>query len=500
MKQQNLKCLIFTLLIAFSFITCKKTDEDVLANISTTSAPDQTAKFFTIPPSTSPAVQLVVREIEKRNKSTEFVNEFVQNCGFPVWDKVMLLSVSGANNILGNVSQDTVIYIPLVLPNGSSVNGYIRAVINDSISISHALASDYAQHPFTPAPGTTADMFAAKIMYLNGLVFNKQHFRILDKRLFHGNTNYADSANISRMVKIEPVDANSLLALICYNQSVWTIGANWHCTHTGPCEAGPCDGCNLCVDYSVSHNTTQNCVYEEMGGGTGNGVPWNPGPIGSGGINSSPIGYLPIGEIYSDFDPFITNTDPDIAWWTDEITTYPSQPKPSWAQIYANFPKKSDGSEMCGEDVYNLIGGNVRLMMPNPPNACALRVSRALNYSGVNIPNIPNHTFLGGDGKYYFLSSAKLYNFLRKTFGTPTTTLSQTQGGPGGVNFPSLLSGKKGIYLMQVNTPKLFGALGHASLYTGNSCVPHNCDQSSNNGCYFDAEGGVYKIYLWELN
>ena len=48
-------------------------------------------------------------------------------------------------------------------------------------------------------------------------------------------------------------------------------------------------------------------------------------------------------------------------------------------------------------------------------NACALRVSRALNYSGVTIPNIANHTFQGSDGKYYFLSSAKLYNWMIKT-------------------------------------------------------------------------------------
>lgn len=173
----------------------------------------------------------------------------------------------------------------------------------------------------------------------------------------------------------------------------------------------------------------------------------------------------------------------------------------------SNYPKKPDGTEMCGADVYNLVGGQVLANMPPGlyPNACAIRVSRALNYSGINIPVIPGHTYQGSDGKNYFLSSAKLYDFMKKTFKIPPNaansieTFTKSQGGSGGQNFASLLSGKKGIFLMQSSYPALFGALGHATLFNNNSCVQNTCD-GFHDGCYFDAQGGVEKITLFKLN
>lgn len=43
---------------------------------------------------------------------------------------------------------------------------------------------------------------------------------------------------------------------------------------------------------------------------------------------------------------------------------------------------------------------------------------------------------------------------------------------------------------MQVNNPADFGALGHATLYDGSSCI---------GDCYFNPPSGVYKIGLWIL-
>lgn len=79
-----------------------------------------------------------------------------------------------------------------------------------------------------------------------------------------------------------------------------------------------------------------------------------------------------------------------------------------------------NGKGLSGPAIYEIVKGTPKALRDdvlndsNPnndhdyDNACVLRVSIALNYSGVKIPNIPNHTFKGGDGKYYFLSAKKL--------------------------------------------------------------------------------------------
>jgi hypothetical protein len=161
-----------------------------------------------------------------------------------------------------------------------------------------------------------------------------------------------------------------------------------------------------------------------------------------------------------------------------------------------NYPKNSSGGDLPGPQVYSLVGDETLTAYNRDPihyqNACALRVSRALNYSGVNIPQITGQTYKGSDNKNYFLSSAKLFNFMKKTFGNGNIVLKQSDGGANGRLFQSKLAGHKGVYIMQASYPSKFGALGHATLFDGNDCIGgHN---------YFNATGGVDTITLWILN
>ena len=130
---------------------------------------------------------------------------------------------------------------------------------------------------------------------------------------------------------------------------------------------------------------------------------------------------------------------------------------------------------MPGPYVYSLAGGAVLAVYNSGPidyqNACALRVSRALNYSGVNIPQITGQTYKSADNKNYFLSLAKLYNFVKKTFGAGDKILPQSYGGMKGFLFQSKLSGHKGIYIMQAAYPAQLGALGHCTLFNGFDCI-----------------------------
>lgn len=216
-------------------------------------------------------------------------------------------------------------------------------------------------------------------------------------------------------------------------------------------------------------------------------------------------GYF-IGSAFDSFSnessPSISDSDPEATWWNDPTVYFSPQPKPTYANLYVNYPKNQYGDDMEAVDVFALVGGEpLSIYNSNPGangNACALRVSRALLYSGITIPNIPNQTFKGADNKYYFLSAARLYNFMNQTFGTTgpnVITLNQSQGGPDGVNFNSFLDGNNGIYIMKpvsrdINTG--FGASGHATLYSGGGCM--------GNHCYFDALGGVQVIRLWKFN
>ena len=75
---------------------------------------------------------------------------------------------------------------------------------------------------------------------------------------------------------------------------------------------------------------------------------------------------------------------------------------------------------------YKHIGGPLGEWAENSPeefgNTCAARLSRALNYSGFEIPKGTAGAYLGGDGKYYFINAKQMANYLSKdtVWGTPT--------------------------------------------------------------------------------
>lgn len=193
----------------------------------------------------------------------------------------------------------------------------------------------------------------------------------------------------------------------------------------------------------------------------------------------------------------------DANYWEDENLTFQQQTLPSWNDYFGAYPKNTDGTWMTGPDnVFGHVGGEVwqaRLDFPSQTtNTCALKVSIALNGAGINIPKIITTngnpgTLKGADGKYYFLNAKSLNAWMRKTFGTNPVNpnhfhYTAADGGTNGENFPSLLSGKKGIYSMISNDPNW--SSGHADILLGNlTCAA---------GCYFS--GPVQYIDIWVLD
>lgn len=185
-----------------------------------------------------------------------------------------------------------------------------------------------------------------------------------------------------------------------------------------------------------------------------------------------------------------------VGYWDDPNLVVQQQTLPSDAAFDAAFPKYASILPMPASEVYQLVGGPIYALHLADPinygNACALRVSRGLNYSGITIPNIPGQTYKGGDNKYYFLSAVYLLGWMKKTF-TNFVQYTGAQGGTNGSNFPTLLDGKKGIYIIIPNYSGRFGASGHADYWQNWFC---------NGDCYFNMDdmGGVNAVYFWQLN
>ena len=370
---------------------------------------------------------------------------------------------------------------------------------------------------------------ANQFMYLDNIVFGYSKFEITDKRLYN-YSNVPLSQNGSRFLYLKPVPQQKdyrtmgtiyVTGTACYD--AWVSG-NGDLVGVPP--GGSINYGGYWETRCYSYIQVVQIFNYDMSGGSPSSPP-APGS-GSGGNtttatgqfwDSTPcedpngwqtpdaptcrdgvIGWQPVDIVVSEeYNPNLPATDPDEQWWNDNSMSFPQQTLPSWSTLQSNYPKDAFGEDLAATEVYKLIGGTILNMRNANPqdfvNACAARVSRALNYSGITIPNIPNHTFQGADGKYYFLGAAKMYNWMIKTFGTTNAiVLNQSDGGPNGSLFASHLSGQKGIFLMKPVDIKAFGATGHATIYDGNGCV------GGVDHCYFGATGGVAKVVLFKLN
>lgn len=177
----------------------------------------------------------------------------------------------------------------------------------------------------------------------------------------------------------------------------------------------------------------------------------------------------------------------DDGYWSNPNLSFQSQELPSYQDFYDAFPKNSDGTWMYGADnIYNLVGGEVmqaRVDYPNETtNTCALKVSYALNGSGIIIPDLAGQTLEGSDGKFYFLNAKALCEWMKKTFINYEEYEDSEYSNP---NIHTLLNGQKGIIISIYNVG---GVTGHSDIYLGSGCASYlNC-----------AVGGT--VFWWNLN
>lgn len=167
--------------------------------------------------------------------------------------------------------------------------------------------------------------------------------------------------------------------------------------------------------------------------------------------------------------------------------------RPSWASVYAGYPKTSGGvsseNDLPAPAVFTSIFG-AGYDVNTYSNACGTRVSLALLSAGMTrvgtrkiMISEKAHTHYGS---FIEPGAAKLKDFLVSKWGKPENKISAP------VTFDKVdkaLNGKKGVYIMIPKSPSIFGASGHASLWTGTRVIGDH-DYISDNT---DA------VYFWEL-
>lgn len=156
---------------------------------------------------------------------------------------------------------------------------------------------------------------------------------------------------------------------------------------------------------------------------------------------------------------------------------------PQWNLLLQNFPNKPAG------EVFTEIGGKVKLNYDIGVfnNACATRISKALNFSGEKhkIPFFKTQGLNGNDivqvssgGKknWYIYRVKILKQYLSERYRQPKS-ISPT-------NYKRELSGKKGIIMFVVTGWS--DATGHADLWDGKKVVGSDYAEKAN------------QIFFWE--
>lgn len=145
--------------------------------------------------------------------------------------------------------------------------------------------------------------------------------------------------------------------------------------------------------------------------------------------------------------------------------------RPSFIRMWDNFAKVNRSVPQVGK----VVGGKVESNINDHifENACAIRMSYTLNYSGIIIPRDENRwkTSSGADKKCYIYRVSDMIKFLNSKFGK--------------ADISSGFDGKKGILLF--NVTGWSDATGHVTLWDGKKC---------SDKCYFPQSSGVQ---LWTL-
>lgn len=283
------------LFFSILFYSCRKTDYIYTQNNSD----DLAKQFLTLPPNTKPEVARIAALLKKKNEQTGFITQLAKQNGFALWDKA--ISIPQKQNPKNNLSKasnaiDTIVLIPVVLPNTNFVNAYIQAWLHDSITLRIYRANDYANYGFGSLQDSTfnAEKLALQCMLLDFETFGHKNFSLLDDSLMRSTTIPTGTLTKNRKVHIERCQntARNMAGRfelwsydVCVTTSTYNCPANGTCCTLANKPKGTCDACKGCWSHSTECVKSYFIVQVEdedpppPTGGTGN----DPGNGGTGG-------------------------------------------------------------------------------------------------------------------------------------------------------------------------------------------------------------------------
>lgn len=270
--------LVILLCLLLTGISCRKADV-ISVTENHNAAEKQTAK---VPAAISSEVSSVMNKFREESQYPGFSNMFKEKYGEPAWGKSLLLKKQTGNAIQ---AQDMLI-VPVLQPGDTEVRSYMEATLSEPVQLYMRTAAQYKSLAFGDAvnPVNDAERAAVRFMMLNQQVFGFNTFRVTDNRLFNGSASRNSNTRTERTVTLgnnNSSDARLAYVEICVTITITTT--NYHCTHTGSCSSGTCDGCYLCVSSSTTSNTTCEGWWEDDGGGGGGGTGGGTGGTGGGG-------------------------------------------------------------------------------------------------------------------------------------------------------------------------------------------------------------------------
>lgn len=140
---------------------------------------------------------------------------------------------------------------------------------------------------------------------------------------------------------------------------------------------------------------------------------------------------------------------------------------PKFTMLWQNFPDHDKYPTL--KELHKFIGGTLEKNIGTPGfpangNTCAVRMSRALNYSFFPISskvakNLKIETMTGADGKLYIFRVRNLKTYLQQELDITPSRVTK--------NFATAFSGKRGIVCFDISGWS--DASGHIALWDGSS-------------------------------
>jgi len=254
--------------------------------------------FLKVPGNAAPELKRIAQKLQELHQKAGFLTNIGKQEGLPIWNKAVITSHQNQNSrkkARTNAPGDTIVYIPLVIPNEKEVNAFIYARLNGNIHLDLFNSASYAGYGFGKITDTSnnAEKLAVQFMILNNIVFDYNDFKILDNHLFKGSTH---SNEKDKSVHISHISNNGSIAQrgngvefweyeVCTSHKYLKCSSDNRCCPDGSCSAckQECwkDSEPVCEKVTVIVFS----LDDDPGPGSGEG-----GSGGGGGLGGAPTG------------------------------------------------------------------------------------------------------------------------------------------------------------------------------------------------------------------